>query len=829
MVREHPSQSYDTTHMTTTNKFSNGNVRRAGIATGVTAPLSVDSMLESVGLGVVADQIGVWPTVILAVLVAGVMAALILGGKTWISRAREASRAQIAGQLREEIDDENNDEEVIKKVNEESDDVLTEATQRLKRQGKDITGEALTEVLEDIESESGKDAGAPTGVLDEEEDRAPVARMNVAPESVEEQDDYVTITPSTGEKFYARTLIISSYPDRVNYGWLDKLFSSGLETTGADVRTTYHIWPRDPETMMNKLNQRATRLTSTIRRKQSDGKINTMEEEQQREKVNQLRDRLSKGSTKIFDFALYVQVIGDDQEALDDGTEEVKQMFAQSNARVTPLIDRQLDAFRAGAPLGQDRIRKTQIMDQQSLGTTFPFIEPTRVQPTGVLLGFHHTTNSPVIVDRFELSGHNALVSGKIGSGKSYLSKLMMWRRLMMDPETELMIIDPVGGFGDMVEAIGGQVITVDKDTVINPLEIEEAKGNVEDMEEDPYDMKIRSVMGMFQTHFSGNRSLSKGEEGVLRRAIKFAYLEKGITKNPRTHSRESPIIQDVIEILKEMANGNHPQDFLDISDDMMKYVGIVGDEKGDNSAMQKNKERESGYAHQVLLGLEEFTPGGQRHNLNGKTNIDLNARVVQFNLENVVDANNAGLFMHIILDYLFQRTKSNAGRSLITVDEAHYMLGADGATDVLNTFVRHSRHYKSGVTLISQTVDEFMEGKAKEIYDQCDIRVLMRHEDLGDDAMDALGLEPPERAFVLGAQAGNTADHSECLLITTDNGKRRMRVYSNPFEHHVVDAGANNIWTMLFEQGTVGWETVPDDKKPVVRAEVDDPSQIPA
>lgn len=148
-------------------------------------------------------------------------------------------------------------------------------------------------------------------------------------------------------------------------------------------------------------------------------------------------------------------------------------------------------------------------------------------------------------------------------------------------------------------------------------------------------------------------------------------------------------------------------------------------------------------------------------------------------------------------------------------------MFGSEAATEVLNTFVRHSRHYQSGVTLISQTVDEFMEGKAKEIYDQCDIRILMRHEDIGPEAMDALGLEEPERDFVLGAQAGNTSDHSECLLMTTDNGKRRMRVYSNTFEHHVVDAGANNIWTVLYQQGTVGWETIPNSKKGLVKREM--------
>lgn len=783
-------------------------------------------IVDAIGLGSVADMYGVYPVLGGAIGVIVLVLLTVGGGGRVLKRIQGASRRKLAGNIRSEVSDASSTDEVVETVKDEDEEILNEATKRLEYDDKKVTGENIKSVLEEIEQEQENvdDGNIQTGILNDEEDRTPVARMSVGPNKVEEEEDHITIRNDSNEKIYSRTLIVSSYPDRVNYGWLDKLFSSGLETKGADVRTIYHIWPRDTSTMMQKLNTQATRLTSTIRQKQKEGKINTIEEEQKRSKINKLRSRLSKGSTNIYDFALYVQVTAKNKEALNDGTEEVKQLFAQSNARLSPLIDRQKDAFRTGAPLGQDRIRKTQIMDKRSLGTTFPFIEPTRVQATGVLLGFHHTTSSPVIVDRFELSGHNALISGKIGSGKSYLAKLMMWRRLMMDPETELMIVDPVGGFGDMVEAIGGQVIEIDSGTIINPLEIKEAKEQSGSVDEDPFDMKIRSVMGMFKTHFSGDRTLTKGEEGVLRRAVKFAYLEKGITKNPRTHSNESPIIDDVIDILTKISQGKRPKDFLDIDEDMMKYVGIVteADESEEvTEASKENEKREAGFAHQVVLGLEEFRQGGQRSNLNGQTNIDLDARVVQFNLENVVDANNAGLIMHIVLDYLFQRTKSSLGRSLITIDEAHYMLDEEGPTKVLNTFVRHSRHYKSGVTLISQTVDEFMEEKAKEIYDQCDIRLLMRHEDLGEEAMDALDLEEPERDFVLSAQAGNTSDHSEALLITTDNGKRRLRVYSNTFEHHVVDSDSDNVWTLLYSQGTVSWEAIPDVKKGIVKREV--------
>lgn len=789
-----------------------------------TYPLSLaQDLIEMAGLEIVADQIGTWPTVILTTVVVFTIAISIIGGRRAWQQAKSASKGEIASRLRDQIEEESDDGEVVQMVNEEDNDILTEATQRLERRGEDITGENLSAALEEIEQEQKADKNELTGLLNEPGDRAPTAKMSVSPDKIEEHEDYLLVKSTEGGERYIRSMMISSHPDRVGYGWLDKFFSSGLQTTGADIRVSYHILPRDPDTMMSKLDQRASRLTSTIRRKEREGKIDTMEEKQQREKVNQLRDRLSKGSTKLFDFALYLQVIADDEERLADATEEVKQTLATANARVTPITDRQLDAFRSTAPLGKDFIKQTQIMDLQSLGTTFPFIEPTRIEPSGVLVGFHQTTSSPVIVDRFKLSGHNMLVTGKIGSGKSYLTKLMLWRRLMMDPESELLIIDPVGGFGDMVEGLQGQRIKIDRNTIINPLEITEATSSEGELETDPYDMKIRSVMGMFKTHFEGKTRLTKGQEGLLRRAIRYAYLEKGITKSPRTHSNESPTIQDVIDILRNFSKGKDPANFLDVDEELRQHIGTAEEEDRQRTeAMRQSRNREAEFAHDVLLGLEEFTAGGQRAFLNGKTNIDMHNRVVQFDLDNVADDNNSDLLMHIVLDFLFQRAKGSDTRTLVGIDEAHYLLDSEGALSALNTFTRHSRHYNAGLTLISQTVDEFMGGQEKEIYDQCDIRVLMNHEDIGDEAMKALGLTPPERDFVLRAQAGNSSDHSEALVYTADAGKRRVQVYSYPYEHHIIDKDAPSAWSFLWDKGDIRWKDIPEEKRDIVRREAE-------
>lgn len=716
-------------------------------------------------------------------------------------------------------------EAVAERLEEEEGDLVTEATKRLEYRDEEITGENLNEILDEIEREMEQDEeSVATPLTDTESRHGPAATMAVGPTEVDEEADRLKVTSSEGHEYLSQALIITDFPDRVGYRWLEKLFAGGLETIGADVRVSFHIWPKDPDSVMDQLEKKATRLLSTKKRKEEDGKINTKQEEKQLEEIDRMREQLEAGETRVFDFSMYLQVTADSEQALSEGVEEVKQWLARANAQLAPLVDRQLDAYRSMAPTGKDFARQTQIMDLQSLGATFPFIEPTSIQEQGVLFGFHQTTNAPVIVDRFDMSGHNALITGKIGSGKSYFTKLSHYRRLQNDDDVELLIIDPTGDFGDLVDALDGDQIRVDQDTIINPLEITAPEKSVGDLEEDPYEQKIRSVMGMMKTHFQNNRSLDKGEEGVLRRAIRFAYLSKGITRNPRTHANESPTIQDVIDILGEMAQEKRPTEFLDLDDSLDSQVDLIKEES------DRNRERVAGFAHNVLLGLEEFKKGGQWAMLNGHTTVDLNNRVVQFDLHNQVDETASGddsLIMHIVLDFLFQRAKGSKSRTLVTIDEAHYMLGSEGPRGLLNTFARHSRHYNSGMTLISQTVSEFVKNdEAKEIYDQCDIRALMRHKDLGREETDALGFTENERSFVLSAQPGESGvGYSECLLDTTDSPTRRLQVYSHDLEHHAIDTDADNVWTYLLANGFIDWETVPTEKQPIVRRELDDPS----
>lgn len=708
------------------------------------------------------------------------------------------------------------DDEVIDRVNTKNKDAIAEATRRLKNEERDITGEALSEKLDELEDE-GDGSSVPTGFVTESTERTPVVKTSVSPVNVTEHDSItLKIVNDQGDSYHIRHMMLSEYPDEVTYGWLSMLFSEGIETENAQVRTSMYVNPFERNEAVTQLKKRERKLTSKIVEKRREDDISFTEEEQEREEVEGLKQRLQNQETDLFDVSIYVQIVSEDTKSLTRASQELRNYFSDKGARLVPISDRQRDGLRTSAPLHTDVMRNTRPFDRQSLATTFPFIGPSYIQREGTLLGLHDPTNSPVIVDRYQLNGYNALISGQIGSGKSFVSKLMMLRRLFGDSDIEILMIDPTGNTSEYVEsALGGQVIEVGSDTIINPFKLSQVSDSAE-IKQNPFEMKVGTIVSMLKGHI--DQPLTSVQEGVLRRVVKSVYHQEGISRDSRTHGKDEPVFDDLLHGLRDLSEGDNPTDVFDAPSTTADQIQSIW---GGQSAQKKKIQNAS---HTLYLALEEFRKGGQFSFLNGRSNVDMTDNIVMFDISNVVgsDKENQSIIMQIMLDFLFQRAKADTGRIMITIDEAHYLLDTESATQMLNTLTRHSRHYNAGLTLISQTIDEYMHGKAKEIYDQCQIRILMKHEDIGEKAMQSLGLTEAERRYVMNDSIPGNDDRHEYSsgLLQVNNESIRLKVYANKYEKAAVDEQSINPFTFMVEEGIMHIENVPQRYRDVVRAE---------
>jgi len=157
--------------------------------------------------------------------------------------------------------------------------------------------------------------------------------------------------------------------------------------------------------------------------------------------------------------------------------------------------------------------------------------------------------------------------------------------------------------------------------------------------------------------------------------------------------------------------------------------------------------------------------------------------------MSSFADTGEMPLILHAMLQWAYLEAKRSPDRFDVTFDEAHYLLGRESTRDLINLFIRHARHYDAGLTLMSQTAHEFMRTDARrEIYENCDIKLLFYAQSVSDATKEYFDLSPAEVKYLQSAPRGQESGYSGCLLSTTKHGRRRLEIHSGDFEHYMID-----------------------------------------
>lgn len=693
-------------------------------------------------------------------------------------------------------------------------ELIDRATQILEENGEPRNGDNLNRVIAELTENTPADRDTTPespeqtiGLVGTDEQYKERIQTQLAPDEVVEEASKYTVRDETGDKRERRQIIIHDAANELPITLFDKFQTSGLRTTDAQVKLTFAVHPLDDQTVKKRLRRQVRTKTVDIERKHEKGRVDTLSDQNQLETADSIWQQIKTGNDTLVDLGVYIEISAPDETTLDKATAEARDDLRKAGVKTTPFYDKQAQGWVSGQLAGPDVAQKATPMNLEALRAFFPFKDPNLIHPEGGLLGLNLHTHSPLIVNPFKLSGHAVSITGKIGSGKSYLAGIFTSDLLSMNPDLELLIIDPRGGLTDLVTARDGQIIDITSETVINPLRIEPISNRdaLSEMEGHPYDNKVDSVVQMIRAHFetetnTSTESLTKNHEGVLRRALYHTYLEQGITKDIETHDNPSPIIADLRTNLDHMAKGDDPQTYLDVPPELTDRI------------RDPVRETSQEIAHNINLGLEDFAPGGQYDQLNGQSEVSLDTSALMFDLSGVPEKEN-NLFMHIVLDWLFQRAKRTQNKNIICIDEVHYMFRSQQATEMLNLYTRQSRHNLSSMIFISQTVDEFLRNpQAKDIYDQCDIKALMYHADIDDDVADTLNLTDSDRRFIETAARGKVADHAEALTIVGDS-KMQIEVRTDPFTEAFGDKNLNP-WENGLSQNLISPDVLPPDKR---------------
>jgi type IV secretory pathway VirB4 component len=180
-------------------------------------------------------------------------------------------------------------------------------------------------------------------------------------------------------------------------------------------------------------------------------------------------------------------------------------------------------------------------------------------------------------------------------------------------------------------------------------------------------------MMGGAQAQMQGQSAmiapaLSPVEESDLDAALIETYARAGITNDPLTHQSPPPTIADLYDVLLHMGNTGP----------------------------------------QLAQRLRKYTSGTFAGIFSQQSNININNPLVVFNIRDLEDELRP-VAMYIVLNYIWNKTKSDQRRRILIVDEAWQLMKYEDSANFLFSLAKRARKYNLGITTITQDVEDFM------------------------------------------------------------------------------------------------------------------------
>lgn len=339
-----------------------------------------------------------------------------------------------------------------------------------------------------------------------------------------------------------------------------------------------------------------------------------------------------------------------------------------------------------------------------AVAALFPFVDESIHEPGGVLVGLLLDDANPVFLQRWSHGSYSWGIFGSTGSGKSFAAALWSLRTRWNDPTTQLFFVDPLGEFVRLTRALGGSVIGLGSEGTgrLNPL--------------DPVST-------------GGDRPVKAGRVGTMLRAL-----------FPSLTDAEGALLDGRLSRLFQQ--GPSVPTWSDL-------IESLADARG---------------AERLTQLLEVFRQGSLRY-LDGPSTVSLEGSPLTLDLRGV-PPEQLPFHLTYALDALTSRLRADDRPKLVVVDEAHYLVGHPATAEFLDQMVRHVRHYRAGLLLLSQNPDDFLGSPAgRSLLRNLRATILLRLAEVSPGTREFFQLTPAEADWLPRAHLPGEAGYSEALL----------------------------------------------------------------
>lgn len=407
------------------------------------------------------------------------------------------------------------------------------------------------------------------------------------------------------------------------------------------------------------------------------------------------------------------------RKELEENIFELNGILSAYQCTLIRLDNRQEQGYVSALPLGNNSVESKRTYTTTDMAIFIPFTTKELYANQGQYYGMNSLSNNVIIADRKSLVNPNGLIFGMPGFGKTFFIKREILDMFLKTKDDRL-IIDPEGEYKLLVKILGGQVIKIalNSPVHINPLEINLTARNDMDKDYDPIAAKCNFVVSMCELILGNNSFLGKKETAVIDAACKNIYYRYAEDPVPA----KMPIMENLYNELRSMPGEMHNIG-MDLSISLSRYVS------------------------------------GSLSYFNHRSNVDINARLVCFDLKDM-DANQRDLTMLIIQDAIWSRVTVNREKgkwTWVDIDEFHLLLRSPITAAYSVEIWKRFRKWGGIPTGITQNIkDLFRSPEIQNILDTTNFIAMLNQ--AGDDARllaEHLELSEEEENYIKSGEPG--------------------------------------------------------------------------
>ncbi|MCA5014559.1 MULTISPECIES: VirB4-like conjugal transfer ATPase, CD1110 family [unclassified Enterococcus] len=513
-------------------------------------------------------------------------------------------------------------------------------------------------------------------------------------------------------EYYAAAMYVRQYPKYLEDRLIRELCAIGIE-----LAISIHATPYDMIQAKKNIQTMQTLNNVAISKQQKDNFRSGVSEDMiagdlkdTKESTEALMEEIKENGQKMFSGIFTTFVIAKTEAELEESIKAVEDVGYTWQVDFEVIEDYKEEALNTILPIGKPyldvEMNYMRDMTSTNVASQVPFTNIELQSPTGQYYGRNQMTNNVITVDRKkDLPTPSGLIFGTSGSGKGMATKWEMISALLRYPKDLFRIVDPESEYIPIARAFGAEILDISTGTQhhLNILDMVDSRLlDSEDRNVDLIKEKANLLSNLFESLL---KSYTDEDASIVDRVTRQTYAAfEG--------SNEVPTLVEWYDILLE----------------------------------QPEPEAKS-----LATKVETYCIGSQDIFAH-KTNIDLNAKFVVFNIKKL-DEKMKPFAMKVILDQIWKQVVANQGKvtTRLYFDELQVNFEEESSASwFLNLWVR-IRKYGAVTTGITQNISTMLDSPAgRKMISNSEFMILLRQKPVDLQRLkEAVNLKPKLLKYV--------------------------------------------------------------------------------